>query len=207
MQQLNLEQYWAEKGLPAGLGVHIRCRIPEVIAVPLLEVQPAHVIGDRKLGCIGAPDSPPGALHAAWPPVHAVPVLGRRSGVNLRNQSVCATPFACLCVLRDPGPVRGEGHKFHAIHRLTAPIVNNILRPQSFAAYRSILTPSSTPPSQSSAHPGPQKHPLPRPPPLSPLVRQYNLSPAFCLRTPHERPRWSLLRIVVPYLFCFLCIS
>ena len=100
MQQLNLAQYRAEKALPTGLGVDIRCRIPEVIAVPLLEVQPAHVIGDWNVGCIGAPDSPPGALHAAWPPVRAVPVLGRRPGVNLRNQSVCATPFACLCFAR-----------------------------------------------------------------------------------------------------------
>ena len=94
MQQLKLAQYWAEKGLPAGLGVDIRCRIPEEIAVPILEVQPAHVIGERQLGCIGAPNSPPDALHAAWPPVRAVPVLGRRPGINLRNQSVCAPPFA-----------------------------------------------------------------------------------------------------------------
>ena len=90
MQKLKPAQYWAEKGLPAGLGVDIRCRIPEVIAVPLLEVQPAHVIGDRNLGCIGDPGCPLGALHAAWPPIRAVPVLGRRPGVNLRNQSVCA---------------------------------------------------------------------------------------------------------------------
>ena len=82
-------QYWAEKALPAGLGVDIRYRVPEIIAIPLLEVQPAHVIGDQNLGCIGAPGSPPGALHAAWPPVRTVPVLGRRPGVSPRNQSVC----------------------------------------------------------------------------------------------------------------------
>ena len=87
---MKLAQYWAEKGLPAGLGVDIRCRIPEVIAVPLLEVQLAYVIGDRYLGCIGDLGFPLGALHAAWPPVRAVPVIDRRPGDNLCNQSVRA---------------------------------------------------------------------------------------------------------------------
>ena len=87
---MKLAQYWAEKGLPAGLGVDIRCRIQEVTAVPLLEAQLAHVIGDRYLGCIGDPGCPLGALHAAWPPIRAVPVIDGQPGDNLRNQIVCA---------------------------------------------------------------------------------------------------------------------
>ena len=161
MQQLKLEQYRAEKGLPAGLEVDNRCRIPEVIAVSLLEVQPTHVIGDRHLGCIGAPGCPLGALHAAWPPVRAAPVLGRRLGDNLCNQSACAPPFARLCVSSDPRLVRGEGTNVtrYAGSQLPWSITSSALNPSppTDRFLPSPLTPPRTAHRpQNSARPWPQ---------------------------------------------------
>ena len=72
---------------PRGALVDIRSHIPEVIGVPQLEVQPAHVIDGRHPGCIKDSGCPLDALHATWPPIRVVPVLGRRPGVNLHNQS------------------------------------------------------------------------------------------------------------------------